>query len=298
MKASIIVPAFNSEKTLKHCLYSLVNQKYNDEYQIIIVNDGSTDKTEELAKQYCDKYSNVKLISQKNKGVCEARNIGIKHSRGEIIVNMDSDCIASQNWLSELVKPFTKEEVGVVSSYGGFGGTSTAFRRSVLKKVGLYDTKFYYYREDTDITFRVMEAGFEFKRLPQNFEHIHPEVVPKGFRDLIDYGINRMLLHANDALLWKKHKNKRCADFLRVKHGFLVDPWWDFSIATGLWGEGGKMGLSSPRFNSPYNKKSTVFVKCDGFKSFFLTILGGFGWMFAVKFGRLVGSIQFRTLLI
>lgn len=298
MKASIIVPAFNSEKTIQKCLDSLVNQQYNDAFEIIIVNDGSTDRTEEIAKKYCDQNQNVILVNQKNLGVCKARNQGIKLSRGEIIVNMDSDCVSNQNWLTQLAAPFATPQIGAVSSYGAFGGTSTAFRRSVLKKIGLYDTKFFYYREDTDMTFRVIEAGFEFKSLPQNFVHIAPEKVPKGLRGLIDYGIERMLLHGNDVLLWKKHRNKRCADFLRIKWGFLVSPWWDFSIATGLWGEGGKMGLSSPRFNSPYNKKNTVFVKCESFRSFFGTILGGFGWLLAVKFGRLIGSIQYRCLLL
>jgi len=110
--------------------------------------------------------------------------------------------------------------------------------------------------------------------------------------------LKRILLHQNDVLLWKKHKNKRCKNFLRMQSDWLIDPWWDFSIATGLWGEGGKLGLSSPRFNSPYNEKSVVFVKCNGFKSFALTIIGGLGWMVAVKFGRLIGSIRFGVWLI
>lgn len=299
MKASIIVPAFNSEKTIRYCLNSLISQNYKHAFEIIIVNDGSTDQTEQIAREYCDQHNNITMITnQKNLGVCKTRNTGIRQSRGELIVNMDSDCLANENWLTELATPFTNPVVGVVSSYGGFGGTSTAFRRTVLKKIGLYDTRFFFYREDTDITFRIIEAGFDFVSIPQNFQHTHPEKVPKGFRGLVDYGIDRLLLHGNDVLLWKKHKNKVCADFLRIKWGFMVDPWWDFSVATGLWGEGGKMGLSSPRFNTPYNKKSTVFVKCDGFRSFFLTIAGGFGWLFAVKFGRLIGSIQYRCLLL
>jgi len=294
MKASVIIPTYNDLKFSKKTLPLIQNQSFKD-FEIIVVNDGSGKQTE----KYLNSIKKISAINlHKNSGVCHARNIGIALATGEIIVNMDADCLPTKNWLKELIEPFKNKKIGVVSSYGAFGGTSTAFRKSVLDKVGCYDEEFVYYREDTDITFRIIEAGFKFERIPKNFEHLHPEIVPKSFKELIQYGLKRVLLHQNDVLLWKKHRNKMCKDFLRMKNDWLIDPYWDFSVATGLWGEGGKMGLSSPRFNSPYNQKSEVFVKCESFRSLGITLIGGLGWMVAVKIGRLIGSVKHGVLLV
>ena len=301
MNVSVVVPTYKDLNFLKKSLPNILNQNTKIEYEVIIVNDGNTVETKDYLQKLLltNKHKYITAIHlPKNKGVCYARNKGITEAIGKIVVNMDADCVPSKTWLKELVEPFKDKKIGVVSSYGAFGGTSTAFRKTALNKVGLYDEQFGYYREDTDLTFRLIEAGYLFKKIPQNFVHSHPEQIPKGLKGLISYGLKRILLHQNDVLLWKKHNNKMCKKFLRMKNDWLVDPWWDFSVATGLWGEGGKMGLSSPRFNSPYNAKSVVFVKCDGFQSFFLTVLGGLGWMVAVKFGRLVGSIRFGVWLV
>jgi len=297
MKASVIVPTYNDLDFLKRALPKIIDQSFKD-FEVIVVNDGSGKETEEYL-ELIKTQSKIKVINlEKNKGVCYARNIGLKTAKGEILVNMDADCIPTKTWLQELIQQFTNKEIGVVSSYGAFGGTSTAFRKSALEKHGYYDEDFGYYREDTDITFRLIEAGYKFKSIAKNFDHIHPEIVPKCFNHLIQYGFKRILLHQNDVLLWKKHRNKRCKRFLRMENNWLISPWWDFSVATGLWSEGGKLGLSSPRFNSPYNQTNTVFVECDSFKNFGLIILGGLAWVIAVKFGRLIGSIRFGVWLI
>jgi len=295
MKVSVIVPTYNDLKFLKKSLPKILLQSVLVDYEVIVVNDGSGKQTED----YLNTIEGIFTINLgNNHGVCHARNLGIALATGEIIVNMDADCLPTKDWLKELIEPFKDKKVGVVSSYGAFGGTSTAFRKTILDKVGCYDEEFVYYREDTDITFRIIEAGYEFKRIPKNFEHLHPETVPKGIDGLIKYGLKRVLLHQNDVLLWKKHRNKMCRDFLRMKNDWLIEPYWDFSVATGLWGDGGRMGLSSPRFNSPYNQKSEVFVKCESFSSLGITLLGGLGWMVAVKCGRLIGSIKHGVLLI
>ena len=87
---SIVVPVYNVEAYLEKCLDSLVNQNF-DNYEVIIVNDGSTDKSKEIAQRYENKYSNVVLIDQKNKGLGGARNTGIEAVKGEYILFVDSD---------------------------------------------------------------------------------------------------------------------------------------------------------------------------------------------------------------
>lgn len=90
MKISVIVPVYNVEKYLDKCLSSLVKQTLKD-MEIIVVNDGSTDKSQEIIDNYAKKYKNVISIVKENGGVSEARNLGLKKASGEYIGFLDSD---------------------------------------------------------------------------------------------------------------------------------------------------------------------------------------------------------------
>ena len=90
MKLSIIIPAFNVEKTLENCVESIISQGIQD-YEILIVNDGSTDQTLSLCNQLKKQYEMVKVVTQENSGVSVARNIGIKYACGKWIVFVDGD---------------------------------------------------------------------------------------------------------------------------------------------------------------------------------------------------------------
>lgn len=87
---SIIVPVYNVEKYLKQCLDSLINQTL-DNYEIIIINDGSTDSSADIINEYCSINRNIKIINQKNSGLSAARNRGISEASGEYIAFIDSD---------------------------------------------------------------------------------------------------------------------------------------------------------------------------------------------------------------
>ena len=79
MKLSIIVPVYNVEKYLPKCLSSLLNQGLKDEdYEILLINDGSTDRSLGLCTDYADRYANIRVFSQPNSGVGIARNKGIE----------------------------------------------------------------------------------------------------------------------------------------------------------------------------------------------------------------------------
>lgn len=90
MKITFIVPVYNVEKYLRQCLDSLVGQSY-DNIEIIIVNDGSTDSSLQIANEYSLQDSRIKLINQENKGLSEARNTGVAHASGDYILYVDSD---------------------------------------------------------------------------------------------------------------------------------------------------------------------------------------------------------------
>lgn len=94
---SIIVPVYNSEKFLAKCIESLINQKFTD-IEIILINDGSKDTSQDICMFYAKKDSRIKVINQQNSGVSSARNNGINQSVGKYIMFCDSDDIVSPYW--------------------------------------------------------------------------------------------------------------------------------------------------------------------------------------------------------
>lgn len=89
-KVSVIIPVYNTEKYLKECLDSVTNQTLTD-IEIICIDDGSTDNSLKLLKEYASNDDRIKISRQKNRGAGVARNLGIKFANGEFVVFMDSD---------------------------------------------------------------------------------------------------------------------------------------------------------------------------------------------------------------
>ena len=101
---SVVVPVYNVEKYIVKCLESITNQDYRD-FELLIVNDGSTDKSIENAKIFlADKNIDWRIINKKNGGLASARNAGIKEARGKYVSFIDSDDVISESFLSLLVK--------------------------------------------------------------------------------------------------------------------------------------------------------------------------------------------------
>ena len=110
-KISIIVPVYNSAKTIRQCLNSLCDLDYPS-YEIIVVDDGSTDNTARI----CRSYSQVTLILTPNGGPSRARNIGVQKATGHYVAFTDGDCTVHKRWLLELQKGFSEE---LVAGVGG-----------------------------------------------------------------------------------------------------------------------------------------------------------------------------------
>lgn len=100
MFLSFIVPVYNVEKYLSECLDSLLDQDIpHDDYEIICINDGSTDGSLTILRDYASKHSNIRIINQENSGVASARNAGLDAAQGEYIWFFDSDDICAPNCL-------------------------------------------------------------------------------------------------------------------------------------------------------------------------------------------------------
>ncbi len=119
-KISIIIAAYNAEKTIVNCILSLKKQIY-PQFEVIVVNDGSTDNTEKIL----EKIKGIEIISQKNRGSGAARNVGAKKARGDILVFTDSDCeIRDKFWLRNIASVFNNDNkiAAVASCYNGSVG--------------------------------------------------------------------------------------------------------------------------------------------------------------------------------
>lgn len=103
IKFSIIVPIYNVEKYLRQCLDSLLSQTYPN-FELILVNDGSTDGCGKICKEYIEKDKRIVLINQENQGLLAARRIGIGHARGDYFIHVDSDDFCEATLLEQLNK--------------------------------------------------------------------------------------------------------------------------------------------------------------------------------------------------
>lgn len=104
---SVIIPIYNAEKYLKSCIESVLNQTYDD-FELILINDGSTDSSDLICNEYAKKDKRIKYLTKQNTGVGDTRNLGIKEAKGKWICFIDADDEVSINYL-EAFNPDTSE---------------------------------------------------------------------------------------------------------------------------------------------------------------------------------------------
>lgn len=113
-KVTVVIPVYNGEKTLRQCLESVLHQTYKN-YEIIVVDNNSTDETRRVVKNFYHK--KLRYIFEEHKSRGAARNAGILVAMGEIIAMTDADCIVPKNWLEELIKPILHESESAVMGH-------------------------------------------------------------------------------------------------------------------------------------------------------------------------------------
>lgn len=114
VKFSIIVPVYNVEKYLEDCLDSILKQTYDD-FEVIVVNDGSTDNSQKVIDNYAKRDNRIKAFKKKNGGVSDARNYGISKAKGEYFIFVDSDDTINDKLLEKLDKEIKKyDEIDLI----------------------------------------------------------------------------------------------------------------------------------------------------------------------------------------
>jgi len=179
LKVSVIIVSRDRRKLLKIALLAVLNQRFHTkDYEVILIDDGSTDGTKDMVADLQKKYENMRYFAQDKKGPAAGRNLGIKKSIANLVAFTDSDAVADANWLVNLIKPF--EDKKVLGSEGKtvtpkkkklfhtapeclhgnkFMTCNMAFRKSVLNEVGGFDEELVIMREDADLAFKVLRQG-------------------------------------------------------------------------------------------------------------------------------------------
>lgn len=198
---SVIIPAYNGEKFIRQTLESILSQTYQN-FEVTVVDDGSQDSTAEIVKAYCQKDSRITILQQENSGVAAARNLAIRHSRGEYIAPIDADDIWYPENLEQQVQCLLNSDsgVGVVYSWsvdineagylmGGFynstfegdvykalvykyfigNASASLIRRACFEQVGSYNCQMRAENaqgcEDWELHLRIAEQ-YQFKVVP------------------------------------------------------------------------------------------------------------------------------------
>jgi glycosyltransferase involved in cell wall biosynthesis len=199
-KISVLMPALNAERCIGRALKSLQNQTFKD-FELVVIDNGSTDKTREIAAKYADR-----VLLMKKRGIGCVRNEGIREAKADIIAFTDSDCEATMDWVEQIDRFFrqTPEEdvmagetkipkstvVGdCISSLGfpggghvgfakmwkvskegytkKFTGCNFSFRKSVLKKTGLFDETLVAANDDVEMSMRMIKRGVKIRFNPK-----------------------------------------------------------------------------------------------------------------------------------
>ena len=179
MHVSVILTIRNESAHIKKCLDSIINQSYED-FEIIILDDNSTDNTVEIVNTFNDKRIRLYNALQKELGHANLRNYALKKACGKYIFITDGDCVPHYDWISEGLRVFENENcVGVegktfyesiksitVADYytqrlvsGGFMTCNVAYLRDSIIEAGYFDPKFKYVYEDRDLGMRIKKLG-------------------------------------------------------------------------------------------------------------------------------------------
>ena len=235
---SIIIPTYNRKEELVDLLPSLRNQKSSIAFEVIVVDDGSRDGTQELLKNLTKEWNGaLRFIGQNRAGPGAARNLGIKHAHGDILVFVDSDCIAPPGWLNKLASVFANPQVGAAGgpelapvddclfrrcqSYvmtaflttGGLRGRkgtklgiyyprgfNMAVRKHVVEGVGGVPNRFH--GEDILLSLKVKQMGYTLEYAPDAAVYHHRRAtVSQYFRQLYSMGKARVeMIHLHKSL--------------------------------------------------------------------------------------------------
>src|SRR3989344_5555616 len=205
-KVSVIIPVYNAQKDIVKCLESLNNQSYSN-YEIIVVNNNSSDRTKEIICKMKNKNNRIVVVFEPKLSIGASRNTGEKKAKGEIICMTDADCILPANWIEEIIKPIREKGYDAAQGFedesnkcywsrqtqirnqekwelndkneiiGMIDTKNFAIRKKVLQKIG-YTSRRYGNCNDTELSIRMQKNKVKTKLLREaNVLHRNEESI-------------------------------------------------------------------------------------------------------------------------
>lgn len=230
---SIVIPTYNRRPILEKCLLALEDQRLPAEtllkgYEIVVVDDGSTDDTLDWLQQRKADLPHVRLICQDHQGPSAARNLGVEQAHGDLIIFIDSDLVVTEDFLRAHLETLSQAGDDRVFTYGRvintcnfddpksepykltdfsaayFATGNVAIARHWLEKAGLFDTRFQLYGwEDLELGVRLKQLGLKLIKCPDAVGyHWHPPFSLSQIPNLIDKEIQRGRM---GVLFYQKH---------------------------------------------------------------------------------------------
>lgn len=229
---SVIIPTYNRQPILEKCLRALEKQQIAEHsriagYEIVLVDDGSTDGTLEWLQANAAQFPHVKSLCQNHQGPAAARNLGVESSTGDTIIFIDSDLVVTENFLQAHADGLTQGGDRVFTygqvintcnfenpasepykltdfSAAYFATGNVAIARHWLQKAGLFDTRFQMYGwEDLELGVRLKQLGLKLLKCPAAVGyHWHPPFALEQIPNLIDKEIQRGRM---GVLFYQKH---------------------------------------------------------------------------------------------
>src|SRR3989344_2728117 len=256
---SIVIPAYNEEKGIGACLTSIRQQQYpREKIEVIVVDDGSSDRTRDIARQHQD----VAVLEQAHEGKSAALNRGVAHAAHRLIFPVDADTVLDRRCLREIVRPFSDPGVGATTGTSTVSSTKTVmetfqnveyhynnlirrsfstvfdngiwffgalacYRKSVIEKIGFFkkDTL----TEDMDIALEIYNAGYKTFHVYNAYCYT---IVPSNLKDLYSQRA-RWWIGVLQSLIKNKKlfSYKSCPSILFL---FVNQFWWSFYAILSL----------------------------------------------------------------
>ncbi|MBE9040364.1 glycosyltransferase family 2 protein, partial [Oscillatoriales cyanobacterium LEGE 11467] len=232
---SVVIPTYNRKPILEKCLKACLNQRFTsltavEDYEVIVVDDGSTDETRSWLADYAHNVSRLYWYQQNHQGPATARNLGVQQAKGDTIVFIDSDLVVTETFLQAHADGLQrgKKQFDRVFTYGAvintnnfenptdepykitdfsaayFATGNVAISRRWLEKAGLFDPRFYLYGwEDLELGVRLKKLGLKLIKCPEAVGyHWNPAFTLERLPQIIDRERQRARM---GVLFYQKH---------------------------------------------------------------------------------------------
>ena len=269
MFISVVIPTYNRRSILEKCLQALEHQDPSGEienYEVVVVDDGSSDGTPDWLRQNAARFPHVRLVEQQHGGPAEGRNRGVDHAKGDVIVFIDSDLVVTSSFLAchsrALSRRWNQQGNRLCFTYGAvintanfdqptaerhklrdlswayFATGNVAIDRDVLERSGLFDLGFRLYGwEDLELGERLRQMGVELVKCPEAVGyHWHPAFRLDQIPNLIRVERERARM---GLMFYRKHPS------LRVR--FIIQFTWLHRLLWSLLTIGGLLNEHSLR---------------------------------------------------